>query len=384
MNLARRFSLNNIDFKLIEKTDHIGGKIYSEICDDFILDYGFQIYLDNYKFSKKVLDLNNLNLKKFYSGGILIHDNNLKLYSNPLFDFFAKNNNIWKEIIPLAAIFVNSLFDNKSGKSTKNWIDNDFNTSQSFKLFAKSFLRGVLLDKDLKIDKSIALDYLKLFSLGHATIPEYGMYEIPKQIYSKIDNKNQVIFNEEVNLIENNKIITNEGNEYLANNIIIATDLKSINNIFKLGIEDVGREVTNLYFKTDEKFLDFPGIYLNGNKNDIINHFCMPNLISNKYSPIGKNLLSVSLFNSKLNQKEIIQQVKRELKGVFGSVTDTLELIKIDSYFNDCFLPQDINVKNMINNNNNNIYYCGGYVSNSSTEAAMKSSEKLADYLLRN
>ena len=210
------------------------------------------------------------------------------------------------------------------------------------------------------------------------------MYEIPKQIYSKIDNKNQVIFNEEVNLIENNKIITNEGNEYLANNIIIATDLKSINNIFKLGIEDVGREVTNLYFKTDEKFLDFPGIYLNGNKNDIINHFCMPNLISNKYSPIGKNLLSVSLFNSKLNQKEIIQQVQRELKGVFGSVTDTLELIKIDSYFNDCFLPQDINVKNMINNNNNNIYYCGGYVSNSSTEAAMKSSEKLADYLLRN
>ena len=110
----------------------------------------------------------------------------------------------------------------------------------------------------------------------------------------------------------------------------------------------------------------------------------MPNLISNKYSPIGKNLLSVSLFNSKLNQKEIIQQVQRELKGVFGSVTDTLELIKIDSYFNDCFLPQDINVKNMINNNNNNIYYCGGYVSNSSTEAAMKSSEKLADYLLRN
>ena len=40
-------SENNFDFKIIEKKSFTGGRVYSEKKDEFILDEGFQIFLDN-------------------------------------------------------------------------------------------------------------------------------------------------------------------------------------------------------------------------------------------------------------------------------------------------------------------------------------------------
>ena len=49
-------SENNFDFKIIEKNSFSGGRVYSENKDGFILDEGFQIFLDNYPECKKLFD----------------------------------------------------------------------------------------------------------------------------------------------------------------------------------------------------------------------------------------------------------------------------------------------------------------------------------------
>ena len=278
--MARQFTENNINFVLIEKNSYFGGKVYSEYIDDFILDHGFQIFLDNYKMSKKVFHLPDLNLKKFYSGGMFIKDNKFELFANPIFHFLSKNNKIWLETPGIIGTYLKHLISKRKTIPTQDWINNDFKTSELFKRFTESFLRGVLLEPKLQIDKSIAIEFLKLFAFGHATIPQNGMYELPKHLYSKIKNNN-IIFNEEVISIKNNKVVTKSGNSYTADKIILAANLNSVNTIFNLNINNVERKVTNIYFKTSEDFLDFPGIYLNVKRNGIINNFCIYQISKN-------------------------------------------------------------------------------------------------------
>lgn len=382
--MARQFTENNIDFVLIEKNSYFGGKVYSEYIDDFILDHGFQIFLDNYKMSKKVFHLPDLNLKKFYSGGLFIDDNKFELFANPIFHFLSKNNKIWIETPAIVGTYLKYLISKRKTISTKDWINNDFKTSELFKRFTESFLRGVLLEPKLQIDKSIAIEFLKLFAFGHATIPQNGMYELPKQLYSKIKNNN-IIFNEEVISIKNNKVVTKSGNSYSADKIILAANLNFVNSIFNLNINNVERKVTNIYFKTSEEILDFPGIYLNGKRNGIINNFCMPNLISENYSPKNQNLLSISLFNSKSNYKDTVNLVLNELKEWFGPVVNTMELIKIDNYFNDNIIFDTYHLQQSIKDNyKSNVFLCGGYLVDSSIEGAVLSSNKLAHYLVKN
>ena len=382
--MARQFTENNINFVLIEKNSYFGGKVYSEYIDDFILDHGFQIFLDNYKMSKKVFHLPDLNLKKFYSGGMFIKDNKFELFANPIFHFLSKNNKIWIETPGIVGTYLKYLISKRKTISTQDWINNDFKTSELFKRFTESFLRGVLLEPKLQIDKSIAIEFLKLFAFGHATIPQNGMYELPKQLYSKIKNNN-IIFNEEVISIKNNKVVTKSGNSYSADKIILAANLNFVNSIFNLNINNVERKVTNIYFKTSEDFLDFPGIYLNGKRNGIINNFCMPSLISENYSPKNQNLLSISLFDSKSNYKDTVNLVLNELKEWFGPIVNTMELIKIDDYFNDNIIFDTYHLKQSIKNNyKSNVFLCGGYLVDSSIEGAVLSSNKLADYLVKN
>ena len=382
--MAKQFTENNIDFVLLEKNNYFGGKVYSEYIDDFILDHGFQIFLDNYKMSKKVFDLSDLNLKNFYSGGMFIQDNKFELFANPIFHFLSKNNKIWIEIPGIIRTYLQHLISKGKMISTQDWINDDFKTSESFKRFTTSFLRGVFLEPKLQIDKSIAVEFLKLFAFGHATIPQNGMYELPKQLYSKIKNNN-VIFNEEVISINNNKIATKSGNNYSADKIVLAANLKSVNSIFDLNINYVERKVTNMYFKTSENFIDFPGIYLNGRGNGIINNFCMPNLISDNYSPENQNLLSISLLDSKASYSDTVNLVLKELKEWFGSIVNSMELIKIDDYFNDNIIyDTDLIEKSFKDNYKSNVFLCGGYLSDSSIEGAISSSNKLASHLVKN
>ena len=93
-------SENNFEFKIIEKNLFSGGRVYSDIEDGFILDEGFQVFLDNYPECKKLFDYEKLKFKKFHSGALVHIDNEFYQYLNPLFHPFKKNK-IWNEIIKL-------------------------------------------------------------------------------------------------------------------------------------------------------------------------------------------------------------------------------------------------------------------------------------------
>ena len=375
-------SENNFDFKIIEKKSFPGGRVYSEKKDDFILDEGFQIFLDNYPESKKLFDYKKLKLKNFHSGALVHIDNQFYHYLNPLFHPLTKQNKLWKELLGLLLISKNVLLGKiNSDFDTDTWINNFPMVSNEFKMFVKSFLKGVLLDNKLCTKTSIALNYLKLFSYGRAAVPYNGMIEFSNQLKKTIPI-DKFVFNEEVVSVKNNTVTTKAGNHYHSQNIIFATDLNSVNEIFNLKINITKNSVTNIYFKNSENLSDFPGIILNANSNEIINHLSILNLINPNYSLSGENLISVSLFNeASYSYHNLIQIVLRELKQWYGNVIDSLELIRIKDHFNDIPFNNLYKYQSELRETfNSNVFFCGGYLFNSSIEGAIKTS----NYLINN
>lgn len=63
---------------VIEGSDDIGGRVRTDVFDGFLLDRGFQVYLDAYPEAVKLLDLRSLDLRPFKPGARVYLDGRLR------------------------------------------------------------------------------------------------------------------------------------------------------------------------------------------------------------------------------------------------------------------------------------------------------------------
>ena len=73
LTCALRLHEAGVPVHVIEASDGVGGRVRTDVVDGFLLDRGFQVYLDAYPEAGKLLDLEALNLKPF-SAGALVYD----------------------------------------------------------------------------------------------------------------------------------------------------------------------------------------------------------------------------------------------------------------------------------------------------------------------
>ena len=57
--------------KIYEASDSVGGRVKSDILNDYILDHGFQVLLTAYPMAQKYLDFDSLNLNYFKPGSFV-------------------------------------------------------------------------------------------------------------------------------------------------------------------------------------------------------------------------------------------------------------------------------------------------------------------------
>ncbi|MEC7281589.1 MAG: FAD/NAD(P)-binding protein, partial [Verrucomicrobiota bacterium] len=53
-----------LNIRLIDSGDGVGGRVRTDVVDGFLLDRGFQVYLDAYPETGDLLDLKALDLRK--------------------------------------------------------------------------------------------------------------------------------------------------------------------------------------------------------------------------------------------------------------------------------------------------------------------------------
>lgn len=369
LSCAHHLKKNGFNPIIYDKSDHIGGKVYSEKINGFICDYGFQILLNNYEEVKKILNYNDLKMKYFESGAQIYHGGKiLKLY-NPLFNFnkFLQSD-LSQIFIPMDYFHMIRTIFTKNEMRTVDYLNQTFSPNAN-ELFLKPFFKGVFLNDGIENNFSFFKKMFSKFAFGKAGLPENGMIELPKKI---IDNSNlKINLNMKLNFIKNNTAFFENGEKEKFDYIVLAIPIENINNMFNLKLNISYNSNLTLYVSSNKNILGRSLLLVPNKKYKINSIQCLSN-ISNNYSTNKKSLYSISTNNFKETTDSIIQEF--------------LEITKISS--NDIQFLKSYHIKKALHQNtfniknSNNIHFCGDWAIEPSINGALKSGRLTSENII--
>ncbi len=393
LTAGRALHEKGIEFTLLEATERVGGRVKTDVEDGFRFDRGFQVLLTAYPEAKRWLDYKKLDLKTFSPGAmLLLPSGKSERIGDPLRDpsslfatVFSSAGSLGDKFKilslknRLARLSIEDIF-NQEEKSTMEALKGDYGFSQKMiDLFFQPFFAGIFLEKELDTSRRMFDFVFKMFGEGHGAIPNLGMEEISKQLAAPINDS--IKTNAKVEKIEGQKVYLNNGETLSAPNIIVATEATSL--IQKLtSVKKEFQSTTHLHFAAEEAPINKPIIALNTSKNRLTNNICVINKVAPKYSPKGKNLISISVVGkTNLSQKELIATARKELTTWFGRGVEKWELLKCHEV--KYALPNQQTVSASKGDSSfkirDGLYLAGDWNFNGSINAAMRSGRLAAE-----
>ena len=381
---------------LIEASDAVGGRVKTDIVDGFRLDRGFQVLLTAYPEAVRFLNYKALDLRKFDPGAIILNKNGITELGDPsrkplsLFRTLFSPAGTLRDKIRIFALklklykkTIDEIFATPEITTIK-YLKNHRFTDKIIKQFFYPFMSGIFLDKKLNTSSRMFEFTFKMFSEGDTVVPAKGMGMIAHQLAEGL-TKDELILQEVVISIENNRIETSSGKSYEADYILIATDGIHMPLPFKKETKSP-QSVINIYFTADKAPFKKPIIALNALPDRLVNNIAIMNQVSKDYSTDGRSLISVSIINNfeQLNDTELQAKVIDELKYWFA---DAVNWKHLKTYHIPYALPNDEQVRNDLEPAGFQLSYrcfiCGDHLLNGSINAAMKSGRLAAEAIIK-
>jgi protoporphyrinogen oxidase len=379
---------------LLESDKAVGGRVRTDYQDGYLMDRGFQVLLTAYPEAQRYLDYDALKLKKFDPGAIILKPGNLFTIHDPLrsplkivsmafssVGTFMDKIRIFKLTQSLKRKSVEEIFQEPS-KTTLQFLRDYGFSEKIIENFFMPFFKGIFLENDLETSSRMFNFVFKMFSMGHAAVPENGMQAISNQLKNKL-TKTTFRFNSSVKTIEGNIIVLESSERLKADKIIIATRpdkfLPQMEGQFK-----PSRKVVNLYFSLEKSFFASPMIGLVTDKQFLVNNLVFMTDVSKSYSKTGKALLSVSITKPVIVGDKLAEMVKIELEALTKIQSKHFKLEKI--YEIEEALPQVEDLQYHISATNSKIYdhvfLAGDYLLNGSINAAMTAGRSAAEAVI--
>lgn len=397
LTAANYLHQKGIDFKILEASDRVGGRVKTELIDGYRLDYGFQVLLTAYPETQRLLDYDKLDLKKFVPGAILLQENGKQEHiGDPLRDFSSLLPTLTASVgglmnkarilglkMRLSSQNIDQIFQ-QEGKTTLAALREDYGFSDTIiNRFFAPFFSGIFLETELKTDRRMFDFVFKMFGEGYASVPNLGMEEISKQLAGNLP-AGSVLTNARVESIDKQEVRVAGGQIFKANKILLATQATGLVKDFVPKTKTRFVSTTNVHFVADEAPLQKGIIALNTHKNRLVNNVCVINKVASGYASAGKNLISLSIVgNAAFKDAHLEQNIKKELKKWFGSAVEKWK--HLDTRHINYALPDQQNVSNTINPEdlkiNEHLYICGDHLLNGSINAAMKTGRVVADLI---
>jgi phytoene dehydrogenase-like protein len=185
---------------ILEAGDKIGGRIQTEEIEGFKLDQGFQVLLTAYPEAQHYLDFEALSLKIFQPGAVIFKPGDIFSVYDPLRKPL--------KMIPMVFSKVGTVLDkvrmyqltkalsvkrdedifSSTDMTTLEYLKKKGFSGKIIKNFFEPFFKGIFLEEELKTSSRMFEFIFKMFAIGNASIPEKGMQEIPRQLFSKLHN----------------------------------------------------------------------------------------------------------------------------------------------------------------------------------------------------
>ena len=327
---------------IFEASDTVGGRVRTDKVDGFLLDRGFQVYLDRYPETGKLLDLEALDLKAFEPGALIYRDGRL----HRLMDVFRRPASAWSSVTaPVGSLadklrvglmrmkILNSSFEAiavREDRSTETYLRDCGFSEAIIDRFFRSFYGGIFLERALRTSSRMFEFTFKLFGQGSATLPARGMGEIPKQLAALLPD-GSIQLNQAVQAVGIDSITLESGERIQGCATVVATDGSAAHALLPEleGPAPEWRSVTTLYFAADRSPIREAIICLNGSGSGTVNNVCVISDAAPCYAPEGQSLLSVSVLGL-VEADDLVEQVRSELLEWFGPEVSSWRHLRTD------------------------------------------------------
>jgi hypothetical protein len=371
-------------FELFEASERWGGRAGSEQKDGYILDRGFQVFLDAYPVAAELLDFSALALKPFASGARVATPAGMKTLADPfrhpgkLFATLAgplppadllrlgRLTLRLKQMTVEQALSVQDI-------TTLEFLKSCGFSEAALERFWRPFLGGIFLESDLTTSARMFHFVFSLFSRGRATLPCGGMQAIPDQLAAALP-ADALHLNTKIVEVEADRIRLENGSWIEGAAVVDARDPWQPS-----GVQTKPCGTACFYFSADELPWEGPWLVLCP-KSQHINTLTDLTRVQPGYAPPGKRLVSVS----SLNPAACREKIENDLTALFGDAVQNwtyLDCIEVP-YALPAQPVGHLTTPSRTVRPLNGIWRCGDFLETASIEGALRSGKQAAERLM--
>lgn len=390
---AVRLHEAGLEVLVVDASDTVGGRVRTDAIDGFLIDRGFQVYLDAYPESGALLDLPALDLRPFEPGALVWKGERL----HPLVDVFRRPG----ELVPTAFSPIGTPLDKlrvarlrsrllrkkpEAIWSAPNLATIDYLRHERFSDgmidgFFRGFYGGVFLEDSLATSSRLFEFTFALFARGSATLPAAGMGAIPKQLAARLP-EGSFRLDLPVTALEGRTVTTPEG-KIRAKRVVLATDGSTAARLLPNRQPPCWNRTASLSFSAPEPPFQDKLIALRGDRRGPVHLVCVPSQIAETYSPRGRSLVTATVIGSHAegSDAELVRSVRADLLNWFGPVPSTWELLALHRI--ERALPIDPPGHFPHPAQGGPVFVCGDHTESASIEGAIRSGLRVAAEILR-
>ena len=381
LTAARACAKAGVRVRLLEASDGVGGRVRTDRTEDgYLLDRGFQVFIEDYPEARRVLDYEQLQLQRFWPGALVLDGASRAAVSDPLRRPQDTLTALLSPIgTPLDKLLLGILIIKvkytqtfaqaltKDEQSTEDYLFGLGLSESIVDTFFRPFLQGVFLAplsaqssrmSELALQPRASAPHTRsqgwsptrtptlrspprfeavfsVFSTGAACLPAAGLGAVPEQMAAALPSQLcELSLGTRVASLQEGGVCLDDGTRLQADAVVIATEAPAAAALLATRTDAPpppplrrGLSSCCLYFCfAGAPPVTEPLLLLNaraggqyGGPSAVVNNLCFPSAVAPSYAPAGCTLASVNVVGCPdIPEAELVAQVRAQLEGWFG------------------------------------------------------------------
>ncbi|GHG22405.1 oxidoreductase [Amycolatopsis bullii] len=288
---------------VLEASDDVGGRVRTDVVDGFRLDRGFQILNPAYPAIRRLVDVDALDLGRFWRAVRVADDDRVSLLGNPLDtpkalrDIAARRYLSAKDLAALGTLSarvaagpVQAVID-REDRTTAGELRRAGVSSRAVETVFRPFLSGVFLEPELSTSSRFFQLVWRSFLRSAPSLPALGMGELPRQLARALPTS-AVRLGTPVEEVRAGRVRTADGEAWTARAVVVATDGSTAARLTGVA-EPRWNSGTTWYFAPPQSPLREPVIVIDARGGPVVNTSVVSEVCPT-YAPPGAALVSAS------------------------------------------------------------------------------------------
>lgn len=347
LRCARELYGHGVRVRVLEASDGVGGRVRTDVVDDFLLDRGFQVLLTADPEARAALDYRPLELHGLEPGALVRRGGRFVSVADPL---RRPRQALSTALAPVGSagdkLRIARLAQRARATPAQPLLPNG-DVSARLALGAVGFsaeavegllaplLGGLALDRDLS-GSACALEFtLRMLARGVVALPVRGIGAIPEQLATGLPPGTVELGTRVEELApgpDGVEVVLADGERRGAAAVVVATDGPSAARLTGRLPDPGSVPVTCVWFAAERSPVGEPVLVLDGDGDGPVNHVCEVSAAVPSYAPPGAHLVAATVLHPAGTSSAAVLEaaVRDQLTGWFGTAVEGWRHLRTD------------------------------------------------------